>query len=385
MGFNNRTDGTQSITIGTINYASSIDDIVIGAGNSTAGGYGIAVGCSNISNVNVSGAFGDSNTINGSGYSSGVYAIGRDNKVVATSGGGHMIAGLYNNVTSGAWSSVFGISNSGTTGMLSTVIGVGNNAPSFLETVIGTYATSYTPVSASAVDLTDRLFTIGNGIDNTNRSNALVMLKSGVTTLPTVTNTLIKAEPTGKVLITKEYLSTTGFTVNGTLIPLGGSMTFTAPTQLTTTSKLTSAFSNSTTTRNTVSSWTFAVTAGKTYKIEIIGAYQTAALTTGGSIGFILTGGGTGSIMGKMDGEILQTTVNTGVRTTIRAINDINTTAGSFMTTTGVGVINSPHYIGGILNFSCTTSGTFEVQFGSEVALSAAQLNAGSLLLVTEY
>lgn len=53
------------------------------------------------------------------------------------------------------------------------------------------------------------------------------------------------------------------------------------------------------------------------------------------------------------------------------------------MTSTGVGVINSPHNWYSVSVFNCTTSGTFQVQWASEVAASAARLNAGSVMIVT--
>ncbi len=206
---------------------------------------------------------------------------------------------------------------------------------------------------------------------------------TNLSTLPQQTLALINADATGKAIITKEFTNQ-GITINSTNVPIGGSISITTPPNVVTTMTLGAPFLNSTITRNTVTGWTFAVTAGKNYRIEIIAAYQTAALTTGGSIGFILSSG-TGTITGILEGEIVQTTAATGLRTSIRDINAVNTTAGSFMTTTGVGVINSPHYMGGRAYFSCITTGVFEVQFASEIAVSTAQLNAGSVLIVTEY
>jgi hypothetical protein len=144
---------------------------------------------------------------------------------------------------------------------------------------------------------------------------------------------------------------------------------------------LASAFSSSAinTTLSNVTGWTFPVVTGKNYSIEIIADYQTVVTTTGGTLGVNLSTGA-GTIRGKFDGEIVQTTGATGLRASIRAIG-ANALAGSFMTTTGVGTINSPHYIGGKLIFSCVTSGTLNVSYNSEVAASASQLNAGSTLI----
>lgn len=161
------------------------------------------------------------------------------------------------------------------------------------------------------------------------------------------------------------------------------SFDLTAPVGTTTRTVLTlaSLFSSTSVTRANVTGMNFAVTAGKKYKITLIGCYQTGVTTTGGSIGFVLTSG-TGTICGFVTMAISQSVVATDLTTTIRAINATNTTAGSFTTSSGVSVINSPHYFYGDLIFDCLTSGVFSLQWGSEVATSAAQMNAGSTMIV---
>ena len=148
---------------------------------------------------------------------------------------------------------------------------------------------------------------------------------------------------------------------------------------------LTADFSSTIVTRANVGDWSFPVKAGKSYRVEVVASYQSAmASTTGGSLGFVLPTGA-GNIHGFVEGDIANTTVATTLRTPIRAINATNTTAGSFITTTGVGAINSPHSIHSVLTFNCTTSGTFQVQWATEVAASASRLNAGSTLFVSEF
>ena len=144
---------------------------------------------------------------------------------------------------------------------------------------------------------------------------------------------------------------------------------------------LANLFSSTSVTRVNVTGMSFAVAAGKKYKITLIGDYQTAALTTGGSLGFILTSG-TGNIKGFVTMSISQSVVATDLTTTIRAINSINTTAGSFTISTGVSVINSPHYFCAELIFDCLTTGVFQLQWATEVAASSAQINAGSVMIV---
>lgn len=143
--------------------------------------------------------------------------------------------------------------------------------------------------------------------------------------------------------------------------------------------KLAANFSSTVVTETTVTGWSFPVTAGKDYEIMIIASYQTAATTTGGELGFFLTTAA-GTITGKAEGAIVNTAAATQLFQGITAIGAADL-AGSNLITTGVTAINSPHYIGGKIFFSCTTSGTFNVGWATEVAASAAQLNAGSALV----
>ena len=54
-----------------------------------------------------------------------------------------------------------------------------SEAPSFQETVLGLYATNYTPNQIATYDANDRLFNIGNGINSISRSDAFTLLKNG--------------------------------------------------------------------------------------------------------------------------------------------------------------------------------------------------------------
>ena len=148
---------------------------------------------------------------------------------------------------------------------------------------------------------------------------------------------------------------------------------------------LASAFSSTSVKQDAVTGWSFPVTTGKSYRIEIIATYQTAATTTGGVMGFVLTGGGAGTIAGELEAKITSTSTASDMKQSIYTINATTGTTGSTLTTNGVGTINQPHHIGGHLIFNCTTSGTFQVNYATEVAASASQLNAGSVLFVTEF
>jgi hypothetical protein len=198
---------------------------------------------------------------------------------------------------------------------------------------------------------------------------------------------------TDKALITKGYLKSallskmdmsSIITINGTPVTAGGTYTITTSPNTTTTIPLASAFNNSSTTRTGVTGWSFNITAGKRYKVEIVGTYQTGVTTTGASIG-IVTSSGAATVKGYLEGAISSSPVATNLKSTIRAVDASNTTASSFLTTTGVSVINTPHYIGGLFTLNCTTTGTASIQFGSEINTSNAQLDSDSLLIITEY
>lgn len=66
-------------------------------------------------------------------------------------------------------------------GKAAMALGYDTKAPSYREIAIGSKNTNYTPNSSTSWNANDRLFSIGNG--NNSRSDALVMLKSGNTTL----------------------------------------------------------------------------------------------------------------------------------------------------------------------------------------------------------
>jgi hypothetical protein len=136
------------------------------------------------------------------------------------------------------------------------------------------------------------------------------------------------------------------------------------------------------TTRVNIPSWSFNVVAGKSYKIEIISSFTAAALTTGGSMGLITSGGAVGTIHGYFSADISAAAVATGLRSPLVAINTVNTTANSFMTSSGVSSTTIPHTFDCTAVFNCTTGGTVTIQWGSEVALSLASLLQGSSLIV---
>jgi hypothetical protein len=122
----------------------------------------------------------------------------------------------------------------------------------------------------------------------------------------------------------------------------------------------------------------FTATAGKKYKINVIGAYQTAATTTG--LRLKLNGTALGSIVGVLEGSISNLSTNTELSATVS-----NLTSVDQLITTGVATINTPTDFGGNITLRCTTSGTVNLQFASEINASACTVNAGSGMYYTEF
>lgn len=139
--------------------------------DSNMGGYSVAFGDQTIASGSYSSAFGLLSVA--SGPNATAFGLG-----TSSASGNTFAAGF----------------NTDANGYLSTVFGDTNVASSYGETVFGIGATTYTPSSGGIFNFrpanaTDRLFVIGNAIDansngfveNSERSNAMVVLKNGKT------------------------------------------------------------------------------------------------------------------------------------------------------------------------------------------------------------
>jgi len=143
----------------------------------------------------------------------------------------------------------------------------------------------------------------------------------------------------------------------------------------------TSNQTTSSTTRADVTELTVPMLAGKKYRIELFGAMQSTAVTTGCSIGFYLSSG-TATINGIIRGLVSTTASANAIDAFISVVTTTAGATGSFFTTSGVGAINSPHALGGSFYVESASDCDFKFQFGSEVAASTTLLS-GSALIVT--
>ncbi|MBQ4820678.1 tail fiber domain-containing protein [Aquimarina sp. MMG016] len=119
-----------------------------------------------------------------------------------------------NNTASGYASTAFGAANNATldratafgvgntaSGQGATVWGLSNTASSYYETVLGAYSNEVTG-EANSWTSTDRLFAIGNGTSDTNRSNALTIYKDGTININDSYNLPLVDGSSGQVITT---------------------------------------------------------------------------------------------------------------------------------------------------------------------------------------
>ena len=243
---------------------------------------------------------------------------------------------------------------------------------------------SYTDLSDQPAIPSQYALTAGAGISVSgtypNQTVSNTSLNTDAQVISSAGNTMSISGGNTAPIIRTNTVALTGQTLTSTV----NGVATTAVLPVLTAKTLSANVSSTVVARSNITEWAIPVTAGKSYRVEVVAAYQTAALTTGGSLGFVLPTGA-GTIRGLADGGIVNTPSAKTLHQPINVVNAVNTTSGSFFTTTGVGVVNSPHPMRVVAAFVCTTSGTLQLQWGSEVAASAAQINAGSTMYVTEF
>lgn len=148
--------GLHSVAMGYNTLANGAFSTALGLGSKARGFTSISLGNMNQANNTGSVAIGNANSSNGLNS----IAIGYNNN----SSGGSSLALGYNNKTPYALSYAFG-----------------SDLESFsaYEMVLGRFNTSYTPNSIFSWHPQDRLLTIGNGLGSSNKSDALIIYKSG--------------------------------------------------------------------------------------------------------------------------------------------------------------------------------------------------------------
>ena len=153
MGNGTTASGLISTAMGNGTTASGLISTAMGAGTEASGGGSVAMGSNTLASGNLSTALGSYSEASG---------------LISTAmGTGTEASGNY-----------------------STTMGYYTKAPSSSEMAFGRYNTDYTVISSDSDEFwygPDRLFTVGNGSNNNNKSNALTIYKNGNVALGNIT------------------------------------------------------------------------------------------------------------------------------------------------------------------------------------------------------
>jgi hypothetical protein len=163
--------GGASTSFGSGTTASGNSATAFGNNTEASGDFSTAFGLQPIASGDFSSAFGFQS------IASGASAIAFGNNTEASGNNSSAFGG--GNIASGDGSTAFGAATIASGGT-STAFGFFTRAPSYIETSIGSFNTIYTPASTSNFNSSDRLFTIGNGLSDGARSNALTVYKNGL-------------------------------------------------------------------------------------------------------------------------------------------------------------------------------------------------------------
>ncbi|MEM1323045.1 MAG: hypothetical protein AAGG75_22460 [Bacteroidota bacterium] len=171
-GRNTTASGSGSTAMGFQSIASGHYSLATGYESESSGYCAVAMGYRSIASGDGSVAFGGFSTASGS-YST---AFGNKNTVA----GSYAIAAGYSNDALSISSIAFGYQTEAIE-KYSFASGRYVTSPSYGEIVMGLYNTAYTPINANVFHPSDRLFVIGNGTSQSNRSDAMIVYKSGDT------------------------------------------------------------------------------------------------------------------------------------------------------------------------------------------------------------
>jgi len=138
------------------------------------GNHSFAAGENTIANGAFATAFG--NASKATGYGATAFGNGSEASGYSSSSFGRF------NVAEGSSATAFG-SYTEAQGGVSTAFGDRTVAYSYGETALGIYNTAYDPNLTTVYNANDRLLVVGNGTDDDNRSDALIIYKSGNTEL----------------------------------------------------------------------------------------------------------------------------------------------------------------------------------------------------------
>ena len=211
LGGPNTVNGAPSVALGYFNTITGFGGFAFGAGNNSNNNYAFAMGFQNTASGAQSLALGRNN--NASGEEAVALGIGNNSTGFAS------IASGISSSASGEAAIAMG-HNTTASGNMAIAMGNRTTSKSYAETSIGLFNTNYTPNSANAYNPTDRLFVIGNGVDENNRGDAMVVLKNGNTTIKgtTTANSFVKAGGTSSQFLMADGSTSTASTIASSIV-----------------------------------------------------------------------------------------------------------------------------------------------------------------------
>jgi hypothetical protein len=162
--------GNYSVAWGESSRAKALNSTSWGKNTNTEGDNSTAWGDNSSATATAATAWGSGN-LSSASYST---SWGQNNEATGTLS---TVWGIQSKATGGQ-STAWGL-NTLAAGVRSTAWGYETTAPSANETVLGHFSTLYIPNSQVNIVDADRLFVVGNGTSNNNRSNAFTILKNG--------------------------------------------------------------------------------------------------------------------------------------------------------------------------------------------------------------
>ncbi len=204
MGLQTTAGGSSSTAIGTLTVASGNNSTAAGNATTASGTFSTAMGYTTTANGNSSTAMGYSSNATGdlstamgsTTTASGLVstAMGNGSKATGdystamghftTASGIYSVAKGYYTTASGGFSNTSGFLTQAK-GDASTAIGSNTIAKGYSSTVVGLYNDSILTANETTISSTTPLFIVGNGNNNTTRSNAITVLKNGNTGIGT--------------------------------------------------------------------------------------------------------------------------------------------------------------------------------------------------------
>jgi len=414
MGQSTKSSGYESIAMGMYSYASGSQSVAMGQSTIASGDQSTAMGVSSKAIGNASTAMGQSTTASGNQSTSlgsstiaggsastamGQYttaggsastSMGQNttaNGEVSTAMGQSTTASAFASTAMGLSTTAGGMAstaigyNASASGLASTAIGQDVIAPSYGETVLGLFNTRYTPIAATSFNSDDRLFVIGNGLNDGTRSNAVTVLKNGnisikgIVTAGDVTypNThgtdgqVLSTTGSGTLTWTTTSAPTDASTSAKGIVQLAGDLGGTA--SLPTVNTVGGVNSSTISTNNAlVTAATNNNTNSTIVKRDGTGSFSAGTITAA------LTGNVTGNVTGNLTGNATTATLSTNAITAGNITATSNTTLTSLSNLNTVGTITSGVWSGTAVAIANGGTGSATKNF---VDLTNAQTVAG--------